>query len=833
LKPNPNRCKRLLASCALAMLLTPQLSAQNISGYILNENNEPISFANVFVKETGSGTSTDDKGRYFLAIDPGLYTFIFSSLGYKTISHQIRIADKPVSKNVWLNSSSIELNEVVVRASRKDPAYEVIQKVIDNKEKFLKQVDTYRTNVYVRAMETIDNRKKAKSDEEKNESAKPGAEFNPVEAARKKEEARLQGINLVEMNLTLNFAYPDHYKEERTAYKLYGVKDGLYIPVFNQADFNFYHNLVDLKGISEVPLISPVSTLAVLSYKFRLEEMMREGERFVYKIKVTPRKSGDATCRGFIFINDSTWNINRVDLTVEKGGLKFYDAFTIQQNYKEIDSGLWIPARQEFIYQTKAGHKLFKGNTVIAFSEYQTNYTFPKNFFGNEVSVITKEAYKRDSSYWNSARPDPLTKDQQKVIHYRDSIDAAHHNKKYLDSMEAKFNKVTIGEVLYHGLGFRKESLKRSLYISPLLGLIGFEVIGGWRIGPNAFFYRGYENGRILSTSGSLNIGLKNSDWQGSANFWMRYNPYRLGEFAVRTGRSFYSINSFDAYLNQLRISNYILHEHATFFHRIELVNGLYADAEVAFHNRSSVGDYDRTSVLNKVIKENDPLFFDNYQALISQVRLSYTPAQRYMTEPNRKVVLGSRYPTFSVGYKKGWDKIFTSDIDFDYLDFSIEQNLQIGTLGNSKYSLTAGKFLNTTDLRYVDVKRFRQSDPILYSDPLHSFQSLDTSLFATNWFFEAHHIHHFNGAMINNIPLIKKTKLRTVAGAGMMWIQQSNYRHQEIFGGFERVFKLGARRRLKIGVYGVLSQSNSSPVQSNYKISFDLIDTWRREWSY
>jgi hypothetical protein len=120
-----------------------------------------------------------------------------------------------------------------------------------------------------------------------------------------------------------------------------------------------------------------------------------------------------------------------------------------------------------------------------------------------------------------------------------------------------------------------------------------------------------------------------------------------------------------------------------------------------------------------------------------------------------------------------------------------------------------------------------------LYSDPLHSFQLLDTSLSATNLFLEAHYIHHFNGAMINNLPLIKLTKIRTVAGAGVMWIKESNYRYQEVFGGVERVFKLGARRRLRLGVYGVLSQANQLPPRSGFKVSFDIIDSWKREWSY
>jgi hypothetical protein len=115
----------------------------------------------------------------------------------------------------------------------------------------------------------------------------------------------------------------------------------------------------------------------------------------------------------------------------------------------------------------------------------------------------------------------------------------------------------------------------------------------------------------------------------------------------------------------------------------------------------------------------------------------------------------------------------------------------------------------------------------------LHSFQLLDTAMSTTRTFFEAHYIHHFNGAMINNIPLIKKTKIRTVAGAGAMWLQENGYRHTEVFGGVERIFKLGARRRLRLGVYGVVSQSNQYAPRTGYKISFDIIDTWKRDWSY
>lgn len=804
---------------------------QSIGGYIRDEHDRPVPFANIFVRELESGTAADDQGKYFMTIDPGIYNIVVSSIGFQPQTFQIIVRDKAIIKNFQLTSSSVELTQIEIKVRRRDPAYEIIQRVIENKEKFLTQVKSYKTNVYVRAAETVDE-KKRKAKEEDDELKTEGPPKDPLEEARKKEEQRLAKINLTELQLVLNYQYPGHYKEERTAFKSYGAKDGLFIPLFSQADFNFYHNLVDLKGLAEVPLISPVSKTAILSYRYKLEQTTREGDQIVYKIKVTPWKTGDATCRGYLFINDSTWNINRLELTMHKGGLKFYDDFTIKQAYQRIEDDLWIPVRQEFIYETKAGSRSFKGNTVLVYSDYQKDYVFPPKFFGNEVSVITKEAYKRDSVYWNTNRPEPLTADQKKVVTYRDSIEAAHKSRQYLDSMEAKYNKVTLGEVLYHGVGFRSEAKKSYINFPPVLGLVDFAVIGGFRIGGYTSYWKRFENERIIATSASLNVGIKNVDWNGGLNFWTRYNPYKLGDAAIRVGKTFQPINTFDAYLNQLRISNFIVHEHIDLFHRLELFNGFYVSTDVGFSNRRSLDGYDRTSILNEVIEEDDPVLFENYQALISNLKFAYTPGQKYMTEPNRKVVLGSKYPTFSFNHKKGWH-VLTSDVDFDYIDFGLQQNLLLGTLGSSKYTVTAGKFANTRDLRYVDFRRFRQSDPYLMSTPLYSFQLLDTSLVARDWFFEAHYVHNFNGAMINNIPLIKKLKLRTVVGAGFMYLKESNYRHEEIFGGVERIFKVGARRRLKIGVYGVLGQSNFAAPKADWKISFDIIDTWKRDWSY
>lgn len=805
---------------------------QSISGKVLNEANHPVPFANIYIQESSTGVSADDKGRYFITLDPGVYHLVVTSMGYESRRFEIEIRDRPFIYDLVINSSSIQLSEVEVRVRRRDPAYEIIQKVIDNKEKHRSQVTSSRTQLYVKATEVVD-RKKKKAAPPKEVVKLEGEAVDPFEQAKREEEARLSQINMVEMQLMLNYQFPNNYKEERTAYKLYGTKAGLFIPVFSETDFNFYYNLVRLKGISEVPLISPVSRTAILSYKYKLEQAVKENGQVVYKIKVTPRKVGDATCSGYLFINDSTWNINRLDLTIHKGALKFFDDFTIRQEYQEIEQNLWIPYKQEFIYKTKSGPRMFHGNTLLVYSNFENNYQFPENFFGNEVAITTAEAYKKDSSFWNEARPQPLTMDETKMIAYRDSIDAVLNSKKYKDSVEAKYNRVTVGEILYHGVGFRRHERKEDIFISSLINLVDFAVVGGFRFGPYVGYYRRFENERWINTHGSLHMGIRNKDVQGGYSMHTLYNPYRLGWAQISFGRQFQPIFPSDAYLNQLKISNYILHDYVDLLHRKELFNGFYLTTELGFADRSSLAGYDGRSILNEVIKEEDALQFEGYQAVITNVNLSYTPFQRFMTEPNRKIVLGSKYPTLRMGHRKGWNNVFGSDVDFDFLDFGLNQDIAMGTLGTSKYTVQYGKFVNTSTLPYIDLKRFRQSDPYLYSEPMTSFQLLDTALSTTDWFFEVHYLHYFNGAMINNIPLIKKLKLRTVAGAGYVWIRDRQIHHQEIFGGIERIFKVGPRRRLKLGFYGVLADSNYGEPRADWKISFDLIDTWKRNWSY
>ena len=334
---------RLTLSLLLLLFISP-LSAQSVVGKVTNEFGEPVPYANILVQELGTGTTTDDEGNYTLNLNTeGNYRLIFSSLGYNSSKENVILGLEPITLDVSLSTSDVMLKEITVSAGKKDPAYGIIRKVVERKAQHLRAAESYRTKVYVKAVEEVERHRKKKTAAV--EVAEPGDEPasapDPFAEEAKKRAELLGSLNFLEMEVMLNFQQPRQYKEERTAYQAYGNTRGLFVPRFGETDFNFYRNMVQLTNISDAPVISPLSSTGILSYKFKLISTDLEGDQIVYKIRVTPRKSGNSTCRGHLWINEDTYTINRLDLEFSKYPLKFFDAFRLQQEYVQHTDSLW------------------------------------------------------------------------------------------------------------------------------------------------------------------------------------------------------------------------------------------------------------------------------------------------------------------------------------------------------------------------------------------------------------------------------------------------------------------------------------------------------------
>lgn len=80
-------------------------------------NNEPLPFANIIIKGLNKGTTSDIDGNFELKdVDPGIYTLIFSYVGYETLEiPNVKVEKgKDTKINTSLGADNVALDEVVV-----------------------------------------------------------------------------------------------------------------------------------------------------------------------------------------------------------------------------------------------------------------------------------------------------------------------------------------------------------------------------------------------------------------------------------------------------------------------------------------------------------------------------------------------------------------------------------------------------------------------------------------------------------------------------------------------------------------------------------------------
>ena len=102
----------LICFCALSFTtLSVNSQTGKITGAVMDgEFNEPMAFANVLIKNTTKGTTSDFDGKYTIDVEPGNYTVVFSYIGYQTIeiSDVAVEANEDVIVDVTLNTNSLE-----------------------------------------------------------------------------------------------------------------------------------------------------------------------------------------------------------------------------------------------------------------------------------------------------------------------------------------------------------------------------------------------------------------------------------------------------------------------------------------------------------------------------------------------------------------------------------------------------------------------------------------------------------------------------------------------------------------------------------------------------
>lgn len=752
------------------------LTAQ-VNGRILDQNGEPLPFASVYVKGTSRGTTSNVEGRFTLNVDKGVHELVFQYIGYKQLIKEVAVGDQALELEVVMEEEAVKLAEVVVRADQEDPAYRVIREAIAKRKYFLDLVDTYSCDVYIKG-----NIKFLNAPEKF-----LGQEIGDMDGNL---DSNRQGIiYLSESEAKLYFKQPDKYKEIMKSTKVSGNDNGFGFNQASEMDFNLYRNY----ALYNRQIISPIASNALGYYRYRLEGTFFDQEgHMINKIEVIPKRSEDPVYKGYIYIIEDVWNIQSVDLTLMSGAMKIpgLDSLMIQQQYLPVEEpDVWRIFSQTIDFQAGLfGFKL-RGTFTAIYSDYEIEPEVPKGFFDNEIFLVEEEANERTLDYWKEVRPIPLTEEESIDYVRKDSLQEIRQSKPYLDSVDQKNNRFKPLDLLF-GYNYQRSYRKEYFSFGSPLTTIQFNTVQGWN-GNLDFAYRRFYDDysmRWFSVSPRINYGFSDRQLRVSASVIYNFNRTKFTRLTLAGGRTtvqYNSVNPISPTVNtQFTLwfrDNYMKIYEKEFLSaglNHEISNGIYFTGSVEYARRKALTnttDYSwrlrdeiEYSSNNPIDPDSFEAAFNPHQALVLNLALRFRLNQRYSNFPGRKYIEGSKWPDLWLVYKKGVAAL-GSDVNYDRLAVQIrDYYIPAGVWGRSVFRLEAGKFLNNTEMEFIDYEHFNGNQtsigyPARYNS---SFFKLPYYDFSTqDAYLELHVQHYFEGFVLDKLPAIRKLGWMMVAG--------------------------------------------------------------------
>ena len=758
------------------ILLIPALCLAQISGKVTDETDAPILGVNIYVENTYIGTTSNVDGVFYLENSPkegGI--LVFQSLGFKSFKRKLEPREQISDLLVRLIPEAISLDEVVLNTSE-DPAYGIMRKAIAARKSHLEQLGSYRADFYSRGLIALD------SVPEKIFGQEVGDLDGAIDSTR-------SGIlYLSETFSKLSFRQPDDLIENITASKVSGNNNGFSFNMARDVDFNLYRNDISINQ----PILSPLANGAFGTYTYKYEgDFYDDRGHLINKIRVTPKRENDAAFTGHIYIVEDQWAIYSVELTIRGSQVQIIplNELTISQSFA------FDQVRDQWILRTQLldfdfGLFGFKGGGRFSavYSNHVFNPSFDSSEFGNRILKVDRDANKKDSLFWAANRPIPLTEIESKDYVRKDSIRILRESKPYLDSIDKKNNRFKLG-VFLNDYNHKNSFDKRSWgFSSPLKG-VHFNTVQGIHVSPDFYYTRQMDEfRRYWNISTTANYGFSDKRLRPRASFYYKFNdinrPYLnivLGNEAVSINRD----NPIRASLNDIYTAfekNYLKLFERSFIRLAygqEWVNGLNGSIALTYEDRKSLFNTTNQVVFpqprisytsNNPLQpaNNDAALFQRHGLFIVGMNFRVIFGQDYLEYPDSKYFDNSGdYPTLFFSAKKGFGAS-VGDYNFGEAQVKIRQNLNLGRLGNLNYNGFAGSFFNSDQIAFVDYHHFNGNQTIVRNQEgaNESYNLLDYYLLSTNKSYAGFHLeHHFNGFIMNRVPLISKLNWNVVGG--------------------------------------------------------------------
>ncbi len=746
-------------------------SQTKVSGYVYDEFDQPVAFANVLFKGSTEGTITNEEGRFYLESDNTWETVVISFLGYekqevdleKSVNYDLRFI---------LKEEASALNEILIitgnqsKKASENPAIAILKKIWARKrQNGVRQFKQYQYDKYEKVefdLNTIDS------------ALIKSRLFKGMEFVFKEvDTSNITGKTYLPIfiNEAVSKVYGDNLineeKEDLKGNKNSGFSNNQVIIDFVDdlyPDFDIYDNYLKFFDKS---FTSPLSKTGVNTYNYVLSDSAFIDNKWCYNIIYYPRRKNELTFKGDFWVNDSTYAIKDINLQASKSAnINWVKEIYIEQEFEVVNDSVFLLRRDymlsDFAFNKKEKSRGVYGKRTTLYDNYKFDIEKAASFYGVAVNNYDLEAYNRDDAFWETNRMESLNKDEKGVYKMLDTL-------KTVKKFQNLYN---IGSILASGY---IEVPSANLDIGPVFSVFGFNEVEGVRVRGGARTYFGQND--LWRVEGFLAYGFRDDKFKyGISGKWLLDQKMRL----IISGGNRRDVEQIGANLTS---STDVLGRSLA----SSAVVGTSVNDKLTNVNLTTVAVemeplknfLVRSSYTYRTLQSASPTFSLDYNDPNSATGISseieqYETALSFSFFPNRKMtgfgverrVANDRFASLFAQVTRGDKGIFGSDFDYTKVQFSYIQPWQIGGYGRLTTTLEAGKTFGEVPLGLLSVVPGNQSYFSIYN----TFPQLDFYEFVTDTYTSMHLEHNFNGRVFSRIPFLKKYNLRAIVGVRGVW---------------------------------------------------------------
>ncbi|SNR73546.1 CarboxypepD_reg-like domain-containing protein [Maribacter sedimenticola] len=756
---------------AILGLLCFTVSAQTkVGGIVVDELGEPVSFANVFFKNSTEGTITNDDGRFYLESETDYTTLIVSFIGYT--EYELELTSKVMyDLTITLGEAAEQLNEVVLIAGKQskknNPAIDILRKIWAKKrQNGVRQFNQYAFDKYEKVefdLNTID------SALIKSKIFK-GLEF----VFQDLDTSRITGKTYLPifLNETFSKVYGDNKlkeeKEDVLGNKNSGFENNQAIIAFVKDLYQEYDVYDNYLKFFDKSFTSPLSRTGIDTYNYALRDSAFIDNKWCYNIVYYPRRKNELTFKGDFWVNDSTYAIKNINLQVTKSAnINWVKEIYIEQDFEVLNDSVFLLKRDymlsDFSFNKKEESRGLYGKRTTVYDNYEFNVVRPREVYKKDRNPLDVNQIIKDDEFWEKNRLESLNKDEKGIYTLLDTL-------KTVPKFKSYYNIVSI-----LGSGY-VEVDKWNLDLGSVYDFFGYNSAEGPRVRIGARTYFGQNDPWRIEgytaygfTDHKFKHGLagkflvdRNSRFIISGG--NRRDIEQLGVSLTATndvlGRSIASSSLLTVGANN-RLTNINL---SALNFEIEPLNNFKVSMGGTFRTLSSALPNDFS--LDYVDAESPTGVSSEIRQFDFNALLLYTPGKKTIGYGVERRDVNDTYSTLLLNFTKGTKGVLGSDFDYSKLQFSYSQPWQLGGFGRLMSTVELGKTFGEVPLGLLSVVPGNQTFFSNYG----SFPNLDFYEFVTDTYASVHLQHNFNGRFFSRIPFLRKMNLREIVAIRGVW---------------------------------------------------------------